>query len=88
MISFIQLAYRKTAQSRAQEGLKPWVLALVLGVMLPRSQNHAGHGNVALSVAANGPEGTPGVFGRAQSDPLCDGPSRGPLPRGVGADQF
>jgi hypothetical protein len=34
MISFIQLAYRKTAPSRGEEGLKPWAVALILGLIL------------------------------------------------------
>jgi hypothetical protein len=34
MISFIQLSYRKPARTRSDEGLKPWAVALVLGLIL------------------------------------------------------
>src|SRR5207245_9542748 len=57
-------------------------------VMRPQPQTQDGQGDVALSVTGKGREGTLGVFGRAQSHPLCHGPSRGSLLSGIGADQF
>jgi hypothetical protein len=34
MISFIQLPYRKPATIAGPQALKPWVLALILGLIL------------------------------------------------------
>ncbi|HTL57281.1 MAG TPA: hypothetical protein VL361_16475 [Candidatus Limnocylindrales bacterium] len=34
MISFIQLPYRKPASTQPPQALKPWVLALILGLIL------------------------------------------------------